>query len=105
MTDLELLSRRLTKLEQRFRLMKRAALVVGILISAAALMAQVRGIPLPGEVLPSSRSRVEAQSSPTAPVEAEVLEQKGVGRGQRLHARSPAGRGRGARQGKAAPAG
>ena len=53
MTDLEILSSRVLKLEARLRWMTRAAIVVGMLVTAGAVMAQVRGLSLPGEVLPN----------------------------------------------------
>src|SRR5215510_2182371 len=40
MTDLKLLSARLEKLEQRFRWMKRGAILFGILVTAGTAMAQ-----------------------------------------------------------------
>jgi len=40
MTDLQLLSQRLAKIENRFRWMKRAAIVLGILMAAGGVMAQ-----------------------------------------------------------------
>src|SRR5258706_4877648 len=75
MTDLELLSQRLATIENRFRWMKRAAIVAGIVITGGAVMAQVRGLPPPGEVLPSGRGRVEAQAVRPPIVEAEVRSQ------------------------------
>ena len=60
MTDLELLSNRVAKMETRIRWLKRVAILLGIVVTGGALMAQVRGLPLPGEVLPSGRGRVEA---------------------------------------------
>jgi hypothetical protein len=71
MTDMELLSRRLANLETRFRWMMRAAILMGIGITAAAVTAQVPDRITPGEVLPNGRIRVEKQ--PVRPsVEAEV---------------------------------
>jgi hypothetical protein len=73
MTDLELLSRRLATMERRFRWMIRAAIAVGIGITAAALMAQVRINSVPGEVLPSGQIRMPSENKPTrTPVEEEV---------------------------------
>jgi len=70
MTDLDLISIRLARMENRFRWMKRAAIVLAIALTTGALMAQVR--PLPGEVLPGARTRVEAVPSRTPLVEGEV---------------------------------
>jgi hypothetical protein len=53
--------------------MKRGVLFFAMLITAAGLMAQVRGVP--GEVLPSGRTGVEARPRATSPVEAEVRSQ------------------------------
>ena len=52
MTDLELLSDRVAKMETRIRWLKRVAILLGIVVTGGALMAQVRGLPLPGEILP-----------------------------------------------------
>src|SRR5438876_6472759 len=75
MTDLELLSNRLAKMETQFRRLKRAAVVAGLLIAGGALMAQKPGLPLPGEVLPSGRTRVEADRARPPLVESEVRSQ------------------------------
>jgi hypothetical protein len=64
MTDLELLSRRILKLEARLRWMTRAGILGAILVTAGAVMAQVRGLSLP--------NKVEDQKAAPAPVEAEV---------------------------------
>ena len=69
MTDLELISIRLTRLENRFRWMKRAAIVLAIVVTTGALMGQV---PRPGEVLPSGRLRVEAPPPGNPIVEGEI---------------------------------
>ena len=77
MTDLELLSQRLAKVESRFRWMTRVTIVIIAMITAAALIAQDlpergRG-QRPGEVLPNGTLRMEPQ--PVAPkpmVEGEV---------------------------------
>jgi hypothetical protein len=75
MTDLELLSIRVAKLETRLRWWKRAAILVAIVTMGGALMAQVRGVPRPGEVLPDGRLRVEADQRRPPTVEAEVRSQ------------------------------
>jgi hypothetical protein len=77
MTDLELISIRLARMENRFRWMKRTAIVLAIVITTGALMAQVRpqpvqAPPLPGEVLPSGRTRVEAVPPRNPIIEGEV---------------------------------
>ena len=74
MTDLELISIRLARLENRFRWMKRAAIVLAIVVTTGALMAQVpRPVQtLPGQVLPGGRSRVEAAPPGNPIVEGEV---------------------------------
>src|SRR6516165_2956914 len=51
MTDLELVSRRILKLEARLRRMMRGAAAVALLITAGGVMAQVRGVIRPGQVL------------------------------------------------------
>ena len=76
MTDLELLSIRLARMESRFRWMKRAAIILAIVITGGALMAQIRPAPGPGQSLPGDvlggRLRVEgAQRNPPI-VEGEV---------------------------------
>lgn len=72
MTDLEMLSRRLATMEKRFRWTMRVAGVAAIVITAAAVGAQVRGVPRPGEVLPNGRL-VTGQLPVAAPlVEEEV---------------------------------
>ena len=75
MTDVELLSNRLAKMESRFCWIRRVAILVGIVITGGALMGQVRGLPLPGEVLPSGQLRVEADRIRPATVEPEVRSQ------------------------------
>ena len=55
MTDMEMLSCRVLKLEARLRWMYRAAIVVGMLVTAGAVVAQVKGPFVPGEVLPNGR--------------------------------------------------
>jgi hypothetical protein len=75
MTDLELISTRLTRMENRFRWMKRAAIIGAIVITTGALMGQVRPQPGPGlppEVLPSGRARVEAGPPRNPIIEEEV---------------------------------
>jgi|SRR6516165_1215088 len=64
MTDLELLSLRILKLEARLRWMTRAGILAAILVTAGAVMAQVRGLSLPG--------RVEDQHPVSASIESEV---------------------------------
>ena len=78
MTDIELVSIRLERIENRFRWMKGLAIITCIVIAAGAIMAQVRPLPpelpRPGEVLPSGQLRVEA--TPRNPiVEEEVRSQ------------------------------
>jgi len=76
MTDLELLSRRLAKMERRFRWMGRTAIAIAVIVTAAALTAQdlpersrqVR----PGEVLPNGQLRMETQPAPRPVTEFEV---------------------------------
>jgi len=70
MTDLELLSNRLKRLESHFRWIKTIAVVACVLVVAIALMAQVRGVP--GDVLPSGRLIIEGQASGVANVQDEV---------------------------------
>jgi hypothetical protein len=73
MTDLELLSKRVATLENRQRRVTRTAILLGILITTGAVMAQVRQLGLPGEVLPSGQLRTEnPQKPPAASVETEV---------------------------------
>jgi hypothetical protein len=75
MTDVELLSQRLAKVESRFRWMTRGAIIVLVMITAAALIAQdlpERGRGRPGEVLPSGQVRMESSPAPKAVVEEEV---------------------------------
>ena len=62
MTDLELLSNRVQKMERRFRWMTRAAIVSGFIIAAGALMAQVGPRITPGEVLPSGRGNTTTEA-------------------------------------------
>ena len=73
MTDLELLSIRLAKLESRFRWMRRGAMVVGGMLIAGILMAQLGPQDLtqlnpPGTI----RGRQELDAARKPPVEAEV---------------------------------
>jgi hypothetical protein len=73
MTDLELLSNRVEKLEKRVRRWKRAAMFVGFVVTSGAVMAQVRGIQGPGEVLPKGGlPRIEGEQPRPVSVEAEV---------------------------------
>jgi hypothetical protein len=74
MTDLELLSIRLTRMESRFRWMKRTTIVLAIGVMTGALMAQTRPTigQLPGEVLPSGRLRVESVPRNPTVIEEEV---------------------------------
>lgn len=80
MTDLELLSIRLARMESRFRWMIRTAIAVGVIITAAVLTAQdlpERGRPervRPGEVLPNGTLRMPRaeQAAPRPVTEAEV---------------------------------
>src|SRR4051794_37615182 len=76
MTDVEILSQRLAKVERRFRLMTRAATAGGIFIIAAAMAAgvtaQVRGPVRPGEVLPNGRIVGMEKPAAVTAVEAEV---------------------------------
>jgi hypothetical protein len=53
MTDLEMLSSRVLKLEAQLCWMYRATIVVGMLITAGAVMAQVKGLSVPGEIMPN----------------------------------------------------
>lgn len=71
MTDMELLSRRLATMERRFRWMTRLAIAMGIIVTTAALMAQIPERTRPGEVLPDGRLRPESRPA-TTPVESEV---------------------------------
>jgi hypothetical protein len=66
MTDLELISIRLERMESRFRWMKRAAIAMAIVITAGALMAQA-----PGPVLPRVRTPAEVPPRNSA-IEGEV---------------------------------
>ncbi|HLH31445.1 MAG TPA: hypothetical protein VKY31_09600 [Terriglobia bacterium] len=73
MTELELLSSRVLKLENRLRWTTRAAIAAVLLITAGAVMAQVRVIGVPGEVLPSGQLRKpETANADVPPVETEV---------------------------------
>src|SRR5262245_3915326 len=73
MTDVEFLSRRLAKMETRFRWMTRGVMIAAFLIIAAALTAQVRQRVLPGDVLPGSdRLTVQWQQPTSRSVEEEV---------------------------------
>ncbi len=72
MTELEVLSQRLAKMEARFRWVMRAAIVMGIVIMAAALRAQAPQPVRPVEVLPNGRLVGMERASATPPVEAEV---------------------------------
>src|SRR5689334_11664682 len=60
MTEMELLSRRLAKMEARFRWMNRAVIIAVIAVMAAGVMAQVPRV-LPGDVLPRDRTITPAQ--------------------------------------------
>jgi hypothetical protein len=67
MTDLELLSRRVHQLEQRFRWMKRAAILLVILITAGSTMAQLepelqRQKPLTQQVNQSKSTEAEVRA-------------------------------------------
>jgi hypothetical protein len=73
MTDLELLSSRVERLEKRLRWWKRTAMFVGLVVTCGALMAQVRGLPLPGEVVPKGGAPlVEGEQPRAVSVETEV---------------------------------
>jgi hypothetical protein len=72
MTDLEILSSRVLKLEARLRWMTRAAIVLGMLVTTGAVMAQVRGLSLPGEVLPNGRLVTQGQKVENPVPETEV---------------------------------
>ena len=72
MTDLEILSSRVLKLEARLRWMTRAAIVMGMLVTAGAVMGQVRGLSLPGEILPNGRLVTQGQKIENAVPETEV---------------------------------
>ncbi len=72
MTDVELLSARLLKLETQYRRIKRTGLFAAILIAAGAVMAQNRGA-IPGEVLPNGAIRMPQETRP--PV-SQVVEQQ-----------------------------
>jgi len=63
MTDLEMLSSRILKLEIRLRWMKRTAIMIGMLIITGVVMAQVRIQQLPGEALPNRPLATEQKSS------------------------------------------
>jgi hypothetical protein len=71
MTDLELLSRRLATMERRFRWMIRLGIAVGIIVTTAALMAQIPERTRPGDVLPDGTLRPETRPTATL-VENEV---------------------------------
>lgn len=71
MTDLELLSRRLSTMERRFRWMTRLGIAVGTVVTTAALMAQIPERARPGEVLPDGTLRPETRPATTL-VENEV---------------------------------
>jgi hypothetical protein len=73
MTDLELLSARVMKLEQRFRWMRRGAILLGILIIAATAMAQLQPELDPFRLL--RRPLTQGNPPQKAPVEAEVRSQ------------------------------
>lgn len=75
MTDLQLVAKRVVQLETRLRWMRRAAVLAGVLITAGALLAQVRIQSVPGEVLPSGRLRTENEQPPKPAIEAEVRAQ------------------------------
>ena len=72
MTDLEILSSRVLKLEARLHWMTQAAFVVGMLVTAGAVMAQVKGLSLPGEVLPNGRLVTPSQKIENPVPEMEV---------------------------------
>lgn len=71
MTDLELLSIRLRKLENALCWTKRIGILGCVLLAAIAVMAQVRPA-LPGEVLPSGRLRIEQPLGRATSIEDEV---------------------------------
>jgi hypothetical protein len=71
MTDLEMLSSRVLKLEARLRWMTRAAIVAGMLVITGAVMAQVRIQQLPGEALPN-RPLTDSQKNAIPLAEMEV---------------------------------
>jgi hypothetical protein len=71
MTDLEMLSSRVQKLESRLRWMNRGAIMVGMLIITGAVTAQVRIQQVPGEVLPN-RPLADSQKNAIPPAEMEV---------------------------------
>jgi hypothetical protein len=78
MTELEALSQRLARMEKRFRWMSRAAIGLGIIVTAAGLTAQVRGPVRPGEVLPNGQLVLPSSGDKgiaKPPVEAEVRSQ------------------------------
>ena len=74
MTDLQLLSQRLAKIENRFRWMKRAAIVLGILMAAGGVMAQrgqeldqldpLRTLRRPDPTVPAVPGRLGARARP-----------------------------------------
>jgi len=70
MTDVELLSARLYKLEQRFRWMKRSAILFGILVTAGTAMAQFGPELDPFRLL--RRPLTQRDAIPKPSVEAEV---------------------------------
>jgi len=71
MTDLEMLSSRVLKLEARIRWMYRAAIAVGMLIITGAVTAQVRVQSLPGELRPN-RPLTDGQKAAIPLAEMEV---------------------------------
>ena len=73
MTDLELVSQRLAKVETRLRWMNRAAIIAAIVVTAAVLMAQAPPpITPPGDVLPKGGLLGAEKPPAAAPVENEV---------------------------------
>ncbi|PYS40452.1 MAG: hypothetical protein DMG14_10500 [Acidobacteria bacterium] len=69
MTDLELLSRRLSKTELQLRWMKRGAILLGFLVTAGTAMAQLEPELDPFRLL---RSRPDQRVTQQAPAETEV---------------------------------
>jgi hypothetical protein len=85
MTDVELLSARLLRLEERFRSMKRGAILLGILIAAGTAMAQVQPEFDPFRVLqrPLSQRSVPQQATAEAEVRSHhfvLVDEKGKDR-------------------------
>src|SRR2546423_10817885 len=77
MTDLELISIRLARIENRFRWMKGVAIIAFMVIAAGAIRAQAPRplppeLPRPGIALPNGQLRVETVPRNNSLVESEV---------------------------------